>query len=1546
MNLEVSQQNLKIYEGFNDDDEHVRDLARTFTQASADLTYNDKEDANNDSSYKNNNTDTAIGLKRMLSHMSEVPGVNPLSDHEIERLNPDSDLFEAKFWVKNLKKLYESDPDYYKPSSLGVAYRDLRAYGLANDIDYQATVTNVLWKLATQSYRWIRKEKESDYFNILKPMDGIMRPGELTVVLGRPGSGCSTLLKSVAVNTYGFHLGRESQITYDGLTQQQIRKNFRGDVIYSAETDVHFPHLTVGDTLEFAARFRTPHNRGINVTREAYAKHLASAYMAMYGLSHTKYTYVGNEVVRGVSGGERKRVSIAEVSLSGANIQCWDNATRGLDAATALEFIRALKTSAMVLDTTPLIAIYQCSQDAYELFDKTVVLYEGYQIYFGRADKAKKYFINMGYECPERQTTADFLTSITNPAERIVRPGFEHKVPRLPREFDKYWKKSPEHQTLIQEIDDYLATCETRNAKGQYQQSHVAKQAKHMNTASPYTVSFPMQVKYITKRNWLRMKGDPSIPVFSVLGQFFMGLVLSSVFYNLSQTTESFYFRGAGMFFAVLYNAFASLLEIMALFEARPIVEKHKKYALYRPSADALASIITEFPVKLAMSISFNLVFYFMVNFRREPGRFFFYWLMCIWCTLVMSHLFRSIGAVSTSLAGAMTPAIVLLLALVIYTGFVIPTTTMLGWSRWINYINPVGYVFESLMVNEFHNREFECATFIPMGPGYENVSDANRVCTTVGSRSGSNIVNGTDYVAGLYGYFNSHKWRNLGITIGFAVFFLVIYIFLTEFNKGAMQKGEILLFLRGKLGKHKLLKRAKGNGNFINNDYGREVKEEEVGENAYEKVNFESAVEAERSNKIGRGEGGGGRGQAKEEEKDDNDEEEKEHGKKEKSRRMPDSLASQANLSFDKDIFMWRNLTYQVKIKKEDRIILNRVDGWVKPGQITALIGATGAGKTTLLNCLSERLTTGVITDGIRMVNGHSLDSSFQRSIGYAQQQDLHLAASTVREALQFSAYLRQSSNISKREKDEYVDYVINLLEMNNYADAMVGVAGEGLNVEQRKRLTIGVELVAKPKLLLFLDEPTSGLDSQTAWSICKLLRKLADHGQAILCTIHQPSAILMKEFDRLLFLQQGGQTVYFGNLGFNCSTLIDYFESQGADPCPPSANPAEWMLHVVGAAPGSHAKQDYFEVWRNSKEYQAVQAELDKMQTELSKLPRDGDPETRLKYAALWWSQYLLVSKRVIVQNWRTPVYIWSKLFLVIAAALFNGFSFFKAGTSLQGLQNQMFSVFMSFIPFNTLIQQMLPYFAVHRDVYETRESPSRMFSWFAFIAGQITSELPFQVILGTLAYFCWYYPVGLYANAIATDSVAERGTLVWLYLVAFYVWCSTIGQMCMSFLEHQINAGNLASLLFMFCLLFCGVLATKLDLPGFWIFMYYCNPLTYLIQGILVSSLANTNVVCNANEMVPVVPPQGMSCNQFLGPFIQRVGGYVESVDGVCYFCLMGSTNVFLHSLNAEYSERWRNWGIVIAFIVINMFITAALYWLVRVPKRNREQKVKVV
>lgn len=310
-----------------------------------------------------------------------------------------------------------------------------------------------------------------------------------------------------------------------------------------------------------------------------------------------------------------------------------------------------------------------------------------------------------------------------------------------------------------------------------------------------------------------------------------------------------------------------------------------------------------------------------------------------------------------------------------------------------------------------------------------------------------------------------------------------------------------------------------------------------------------------------------------------------------------------------------------------------------------------SGAGKTTLLDVLASRTTTGVIT-GNMLVDGRQRDSSFQRNTGYVQQQDLHLPTSTVREALTFSAVLRQPPEYSYEEKLRYVDYVVGLINMEPYADAVVGVLGEGLNVEQRKRLTIGVELAARPKLLLFLDEPTSGLDSQTSWNICDLLQTLTRGGQAILCTIHQPSAMLFQRFDRLLLLAKGGKTVYFGEIGKDSQCLLDYFRRNGGRLCPSAVNPAEYMLEVIGAAPGAHTDTDWPVVWKGSAEYRHVKDEFAQLR-ELIEQPSavaDCGPSSYQEFAMPFTTQCFHVGKRAFEQYWRTPSYIYSKAILCI--------------------------------------------------------------------------------------------------------------------------------------------------------------------------------------------------------------------------------------------------------------------------------------------------------
>jgi len=172
--------------------------------------------------------------------------------------------------------------------------------------------------------------------------------------------------------------------------------------------------------------------------------------------------------------------------------------------------------------------------------------------------------------------------------------------------------------------------------------------------------------------------------------------------------------------------------------------------------------MLTDLPYKILNSIIFNMTLYFMVNLNRHPGNFFFFLLISFMLTLVMSMLFRTIASVSRTLSQAMAPAAVLILAIVIYTGFALPVPNMRGWARWINYLDPVAYGFEALMVNEFAGRSFTCnaASFVPYGPTYANALPSERVCSAVGAVAGSSVVDGTAYIASSYKYFPSHKWR------------------------------------------------------------------------------------------------------------------------------------------------------------------------------------------------------------------------------------------------------------------------------------------------------------------------------------------------------------------------------------------------------------------------------------------------------------------------------------------------------------------------------------------------------------------------------------------------------------------------------------------------------------------------------------------------------------------------------------------------------------------------------------------------------------------
>lgn len=280
-------------------------------------------------------------------------------------LDPQSPRFNARAWAKAFYDVRYTSDDAPPQRASGVAFKNLNVAGYGSPVDYQMSVGNALLKLPTLALQWLGRKKQR--IDILQGVHGLLLPGEQLCVLGPPGSGCSTLLKTIAQETHGFEVDPSSYINYQGITPKQMSAHFRGEAIYTAEVDAHYPQLAVGDTLYFAALARTPRQIPGGMNRQEYAVHLRDVIMSTFGISHTINTKVGNDFVRGVSGGERKRVTIAEAALSYAPLQCWDNSTRGLDSANAVEFCKTLRTQGDIFGITSCVAIYQAPQAAYEV---------------------------------------------------------------------------------------------------------------------------------------------------------------------------------------------------------------------------------------------------------------------------------------------------------------------------------------------------------------------------------------------------------------------------------------------------------------------------------------------------------------------------------------------------------------------------------------------------------------------------------------------------------------------------------------------------------------------------------------------------------------------------------------------------------------------------------------------------------------------------------------------------------------------------------------------------------------------------------------------------------------------------------------------------------------------------------------------------------------------------------------------------------------------------------------------------------------------------
>ncbi|KAI9993667.1 hypothetical protein PInf_015960 [Phytophthora infestans] len=314
------------------------------------------------------------------------------------------------------------------------------------------------------------------------------------------------------------------------------------------------------------------------------------------------------------------------------------------------------------------------------------------------------------------------------------------------------------------------------------------------------------------------------------------------------------------------------------------------------------------------------------------------------------------------------------------------------------------------------------------------------------------------------------------------------------------------------------------------------------------------------------------------------------------------------------------------------------------------------GAGKTTLMDVIAGRKTGGQIRGDILLNRHPATDLAIRRATGYCEQMDIHSGASTFREALTFSAFLRQGAEVPDAQKYD------SLHGTDEATDYRCGVGSPAQCVVPGRTDEWSGRAFAK----LIMDG----------------VRKVADTGRTIVCTIHQPSAVVFRVFDSLLLLKRGGEMVFFGDLGEKASNLVTYFESMdGVSTLEVGNNPATWMLEVIGAGVGndSSAKMDFVEIFKSSEQYRWLETNLDR---EGITRPSPSTPALTFghKRAASSWTQAKFLTKRWFDLYWRAPSFNLTRVIVAVVLAVSLGISYLDTEyVSYQGVNSAWFLAFL---------------------------------------------------------------------------------------------------------------------------------------------------------------------------------------------------------------------------------------------------------------------------
>jgi ABC-type multidrug transport system ATPase subunit len=1030
-------------------------------------------------------------------------------------------------------------------------------------------------------------------------------------------------------------------------------------------------------------------------------------------------------------------------------------------------------------------------------FDEVLLLSDGHELFHGTPAELPKYLAQRGFACPSYCDIADFALAL------CVSPSFTASTYCVHAEGAKPPPAELQsREALAAEWSRARADAGTGADAGAGGSAGVvlATEADRSQFAVDTVRSSWAHTALLVSRQFKVVKRNPAVSIGRVNQFIILSAIYGSVYYKIA--TDSFVVKISMSIFAASAVSFASFAEIPAIFVGKRTAARQIGSNFYTPMQYVLSVALNSLPIGILSTFLFATILYWMTGFANDVGRYFFFVLSLLTHELSTAALFRSYAFAMPTEELAQAAAGITTGSLLVFGGFYIayPIIPKYFWS--IYYLSPFSWTVRSIVNSEFTSSDYMTTICTPGSLGPFVQPDP---CLKIKS----------DVFLDAFGFFKGDAWRwgGIGYTLAFAVVFGLVFSSLA------------VTYFRAK---------------------------EAPGSQRITEAAFLSAAAASAA-AIKATATPGAAAAAKERPPSGSGAAEATTVVNPSVVAVGGATSASSVLPFQPVSLSFEGITYEVTVGKGAiKPLLRGITGVARPGTLTALMGASGAGKTTLMDVLAFRKTTGKVGGKICLNGEPATAASFSRLAGFAEQEDIHIDYSTVREAIAFSASMRLPASVGAAQREAFVDEVVRLLELEPLAGRRTGSLAQG----ESKRLTIAVELAANPSIL-FLDEPTTGLDARAAAVVMRVIRNVANTGRTVVATIHQPSAEVFFGFDRLLVLVPGGYEAYVGALGAQACELERFLGAvPGVKALPQGTNPATWMLSEMGELQQQQkrAKAD------DAKEAVVVASDGGSSNAggggvavayaasplraatsaDLAALAEEKAPLPPALARASFARAFVALLDRMLRYSWRNTSANTLRLLVFLTLAIFFGLAYQKTDDSTYAGAFSKFAValngllFLSIINLNTTI----PVVFRNRGVFY-RERSSGTYPALAYPLSNLVTEIIWTAFFALVFVAINYNLVGFRMDA--------RAFFV-SYLATFLsgLWFAILAMGFCAFFPVALLSNIAGGVTIQISILFAGVNLSRAELPEGWRFMYDSDGFAHALRVFFLPQYENDNTM----------------------------------------------------------------------------------------------------